>query len=434
MAVREQEAVAASQSPRPGPRGALGRWASTTFASLSLPDHRTLWIGTLFTFFTITLVMTAQSVVAYDLTGNNRAVGSVMFAQGVAMLFLAPLAGAVADRLSKRLLMIAGQSILSAGFFLIGALILADAIEVWHLAATAFVTGVMFAVVRTARNAIIGEMVPLESRGNALALQQLALSMMQIVAPFLAGALIAWEFVGAGGTYVIGGIASTITVLTTTLLPSSAARPAGNRPNIFRDVALGLVYAWRNPQIRWSISALLFVTLTGMPFMTLLPGYTKEALGVDTAGLGVLMGVSAIGGLTLSLAVASSASSARGPVVLTACIALLGISLVGLGAAPNFVVAACVMLFLGAGMAGFQMLNNALAVRDADPAYYGRIIALTMMGFSLSSLVALPIGALADEVGVRPVLATMGICVAAAALVLRLWYAAIARSRAGAAA
>ena len=57
-------------------------------------------------FFMSTVV---QSVVAFDLVGNNTAVGSVVFAQGIAMFVLGPLGGAVADRWPKRRLVAGTQ-------------------------------------------------------------------------------------------------------------------------------------------------------------------------------------------------------------------------------------------------------------------------------------------------------------------------------------
>ena len=84
-------------------------------------------------------------------------------------------------------------------------------------------------------------------------------------------------------------------------------------------------------------------------------------------------------------------------------------------------VAAVVMLFLGAGTSGFQVLNLAVALRAADVAFMGRVAALTMMAMSLSSIVALPVGILADHFGDRPVLTIMGVAVLVASVVLALW-------------
>jgi len=84
-------------------------------------------------------------------------------------------------------------------------------------------------------------------------------------------------------------------------------------------------------------------------------------------------------------------------------------------------VVAVVMLFLGAGASGFQMLNNAIALRAADIAYMGRVASLTTMAFSLSGLAAFPIGAAADHWGQRPVLAAMGGVLMCVAFILYVW-------------
>ena len=61
-----------------------------TFGSLSVPGFRTLWLNSLFLIIGIQMFVTANAVVAHDLTGTNRAVGFVVAGQGLAMLLLTP--------------------------------------------------------------------------------------------------------------------------------------------------------------------------------------------------------------------------------------------------------------------------------------------------------------------------------------------------------
>ena len=63
---------------------------------------------------------TAQGVVAFDLTGNSRAVGTVMLGSGLSLLFISPFAGALADRLSKRTMLITCQALTATTFFFVG--------------------------------------------------------------------------------------------------------------------------------------------------------------------------------------------------------------------------------------------------------------------------------------------------------------------------
>ncbi len=403
-------------------RQSLTGWYDRTFDSMRNRNLRILWLGTFLNFAGVMMNMTAQSVVAFDLSGSNRAVGLVMLGQGLSLLVLSPFAGTIADRFSKRTTLIACQVVLGANFFLVGLAIATDVITIPLLAFSSFVAGTMFAMIRPLRNAYIGELAESDQRGNAVAVQQLAMTSMQIIAPFVAGILLGWSLVGASGTYYVMGAAFVFAIFTVLRLPptSQRAQQAGG-PSMLRETWEGMQYGWQNPEIRWVLGGFVMLTLVGMPYMTLLPGYVKEVLGMSTATLGVLLGISALGGFLVSLATASLADSPKAPLVLATTNVLFGASLIGMSVAPTFAVAVVVVLFLGAGASGFQMLNTAIALRAAATAYMGRVAALTMMAFSLSGMAAFPIGAAADEWGERPVLAAMGFAVLGVAAVLTVW-------------
>jgi predicted MFS family arabinose efflux permease len=85
--------------------------------------------------------------------------------------------------------------------------------------------------------------------------------------------------------------------------------------------------------------------------------------------------------------------------------AVLAVSLALLAIAPNFAVALAVGALLGASSSGFQMLNNVNLMERTDPAYFGRVMSVTMMAFGFNSIVSYPIGEIADRIGER---ATLG--------------------------
>lgn len=415
------DAAAAQLPGAPVQRGVRG-WFTRTFDSMSNRNLRLLWIGTLLNFAAVTMNQTAQGVVAYDLTGNNRAVGTVMLGSGLSMLFLSPFAGALADRFSKRMMLIACQLILLLTFVFLGFSIAADFISIPILAVSSFLSSMMFATIRSVRNAYIGELATADQRGNAVALQQLALSTMSISGPFLAGILLGWDVFGSAGTFYFMAGAFGVAIVTMLQLPpaTSRIRPVGS-PNILQETIEGLRYGWNHPEIRWVLGGFFLLTIFGMPYMTLLPGYTKDVLEVSTSRLGVLLGISAVGGFVVSLFAASMADSRKSLPMLAACNVLFGASLIGLAVAPGFWIAVAISLFLGAGASGFQVLNLAVALRAADVAHMGRVASLTLMAGSISGIVALPVGVLADTYGERPIFFGMGVCVIVVAIVLATW-------------
>ena len=106
------------------------RWVNSTFAALEQRRFRVLWTGTAISFIGFMMSSTAQNVVAYDLSGNNRAVGLVMFGQGVAMLILSPVGGVLADRMSKRMLLMVSQATIGLRM-LATALLIAAGLALW---------------------------------------------------------------------------------------------------------------------------------------------------------------------------------------------------------------------------------------------------------------------------------------------------------------
>jgi predicted MFS family arabinose efflux permease len=83
-------------------------------------------------------------------------------------------------------------------------------------------------------------------------------------------------------------------------------------------------------------------------------------------------------------------------------------SLVALGAAPSFLLGLVAMVAVGGFAAAFQSLNNSLTIQLTDHEYHGRVQSTSMLSWSLFGLIALPIGVLADHIGIRETLAIMG--------------------------
>lgn len=353
----------------------------------------------------------AQSAVAFDLTGNNRDVGAVVFGQGLAMIVLAPFGGALADRMSKRMLLVVSQAVIGAVFFVTGILIGLDAISILALSVGSFVIGTMFSLLGPTRQAYVGYLVEPERRGNAVALQQVALNAGRVGGPFIAAALLAIPFIDATGTYLFMGIMYLAAMVTLALLPAAPSRAGGQGIGLMEDVLIGVRYVAHNPRLRALVLQFVFVMLAGFPFIAIMPAFVENSLNSDTSTFGLLMGIMAIGGLIASLLVAQIADSSRAPHVIIAGCAGFGVSLFLTGMAPTIAIAAVTMFLVGLTSGAFQTLNNAVIVREASTEYYGRVMSLTMMAFAGFGVIALPVGFIADAVGERTTLMVMGVVV-----------------------
>jgi MFS family permease len=109
-----------------------------------------------------------------------------------------------------------------------------------------------------------------------------------------------------------------------------------------------------------------------------------------------------------------------GAFVLGICLALTALS-------QNFWQAMVMMFISGAGASAFQLLNNSLIMQEADQAYYGRVMSLTMMAWGLNGLVGFPFGLLADGIGERQTIFIMAMLVIAVTGVATLLHLALGR-------
>ena len=387
----------------------LHRWLAASFESLGLPAYRLLWGGSLFATLAFMMSFTVQPVVAFDLAGTNQAVGLVQMGLGISMLVIGPFGGVIADRVSKKPVVFAGQSFIAAAMLATGILLLADALTIGLLAATAAAMGLAFSFMGPARQAWVGEMVPPALLPNAVALSQLALSISRVAAPLIAGVLLTIAVIGAGGAYLIMASLFAVVLVATWLLPPTRPKPLAERRPIRAELREGIGYAAANPYLRLLLLFFAAVVVLGFTYQIVLPALLERHLDRPASNVGFLFTVNALGGLPVSLALAGLVGGRWAWPALFALPALMGVGLLVLAVAPSFEIAAVSMLLLGPGQWSFMLVNNALLMAHTAPAFYGRVMSLTMLAFGGQAILALPTGILADAVGEREVIAVAGV-------------------------
>ncbi len=385
-----------------------------TFKSvLENEQFRTLWFGNVFSFLGMQMQVIARGYLAYDLTHKNSALGGVMLAFGVPQLLLSLWGGVIADRLPKRHILMVCQLIVAANSAWLATMIAIGAVEYWMLIVAGVVQGAGFSFIGPARQAFISDLVTREQLSNAVVLQQLSMNSTRVIGPSIAGAFIAISFIGTAGVYYIttaGFIAATLMMLR---LPRGNPRPRERNVSPMGDLIDGLKYVAARPQVGLLILASFAIVMIGFPYQSFLPSVAKSVYGVGSGGLGLLSTFGAIGAVIATIVVASI--SQKRSVVWQPLAALgFGGTLVALGATSDFPVGLTVMIFVGGLAAAFQSLNNSLVMSMTDPDYHGRVQSMNMLSWSLFGLASLPIGFVADHIGIRETLAIQGVlCVVA---------------------
>lgn len=389
--------------------------ARHTFAAFSVPAFRLHWACTVAAFVSFMMSFTVQSVITYDLTGSNASVAFVAAGSGAAWFVIGPIAGALADRLPKRRLLVLAQTVIAINFGVLAFLVMTDRIAVIWLTVSSFLLGSCFAFTGPTRRAYVADLVPTRLVGNGVVLLQSALNFPQIVGPAIASGLISIALIGTGGAYVFMFAVLSLTILSLGLMPHGAPRNVARR-GVYREIMLGFRYAAGHPRIRLLLLSLLLISVAGGSYQILLPGLLEKVLGVDAAQLGLLQAFAGIGSFTVGISVAAVVGTRWSGWVMYIMAFGFGLGVLLLGLTPSVIVSFPIMFLLGAGFSAFQSVNTAEVIIQADREYHGRLTSLTFVPFGVQSMAGLGFGQLADEIGERWMLVLMG----AAAIVISL--------------
>lgn len=399
----------------------MAGWFRRTFYALESSQFRLLWIGTLFSFLGMQMQVVARGYLAYDLTGKNSALGAVMLAFGVPQLLLGLWGGVLADRLPKRNLLFVCQGIIALNSAWVAVMLGLGQLEYWMLIVAGVVQGSGFAFVGPARQAFIGDLVGRDSIGNAVVLQQLSMNSTRVIGPSLAGAFIAVAFIGTAGVYIMTTAGFFIAMFTLLRLPPGNPGPRETPASPLADLADGVRYVAKRPSILLLILTSFAVITIGFPYQSFLPSVAKDVYGVGSGGLGMLQSAGAVGAVVATMLVATYANNSKAWVAQPLLAVAFGLSLVGLGIAPNFALGLAAMVSVGALAGGFQGINNSLTMSSTDAAYHGRVQSISMLSWSMFGLAALPIGILADHIGIQQTMVVMGVVVVSLVVLLQLF-------------
>jgi MFS family permease len=397
--VAQVEVGPGTRSADAAPAGAL--------AALRFPQYRLLWFSGAGVFFAVNAQGIARGWLARELTGTNAGLGGVMLGFGLPMLFATPWGGVAADRLSKRMVLVGATLLLTTTSAWIGLAVAFDFIAYWMLIVASGLQAVAFAFFGPARMAFIAELVDRPTMPNAVALGQMSAEATRVFGPALAGVLIGAAAWGTQAVMLTGSVLCAVAALSTCWLP--AGRPAPDRPtrSPLGEIADGLAYVRAAPGLLLLVGTSLGVVMAGFPYMAFLPAVAVDLFDVGSGGYGAMSAVTSVGAVVAGLLLAR-----RPPVDAWLAMGVAGLAFAGgiaaLGLAPSFGMALFVLPVIGAAGLTFQSTNQTLLLTLSSFEYHGRLQSLVMLGFSGFGIAALPLGLLADEVGLRPTLAAMG--------------------------
>lgn len=369
-----------------------------TFLSLSYPNYRLWFIGQLVSMVGTWMQSAAQGYLIYELTQSPAYLGYVSFASGLPSWIFTLYAGAIADRISRRTLMIVTQLSMMVLAFILAALTFTNFVQPWHIIILAFLLGIANAFDAPARQAFVAELVDREVLTNAIAVNSTMFTSAIVVGPAIGG--LAYAAVGPEWCFVLNGISFIAVIAALLMMKLKPVLHLPRKATAWSEILEGLRFAWHDQKLRMLISNIGITTIFGMSLATLIPAWAVEILGGDAKTNGFLLSTRGLGSLMGALMIASlSHRPFRGKMWTIASFALPIMILLFAGVRS---VPLALLIMAGNGWAFISLNNttNAMVQSLVPDELRGRVMGIfTLVFFGSFPLGSLLIGSMADNFG-----------------------------------
>ncbi|MGQ9540732.1 MAG: MFS transporter [Armatimonadota bacterium] len=337
----------------------------STVALLRNTVYRSYWIGAFVSFSGSWMQTVAQGWVVYEITNSKLLLGLLGFVGSFPTTLFSLFGGVVADRLEKRRLVLATQSVFAVNAFILAMLVLSGRVEFWHIALIAMLNGLVTAIDAPARQAMVMDLVGEQFVTVGVAMNSAAFNTARILGPAIAGKLI--EMVNAGWCFFINAVSYLAIIFALWRIPGTSPHGSVERLSVWSELKEGLVYVYRDGLLRSLVLLDCALSIFTMSYTTLMPVFARDVLQVGKQGLGNLFSATGFGALTGALILAKVAGTVpRGRVVITAATLLCaGLTLFALSRSYAFSLA-CLVLIGGSAVSTLGSINALLQSLSPD--------------------------------------------------------------------
>lgn len=347
------------------------------FAALTARDFRIYVAGQLISNIGSWTQRIAQDWLVLTLTGSATAVGLTTALQFLPTILLGPLGGVLADRHTKRRILLISQSVMGLCAAVLATLVLTGTVEVWHIYLLAMLLGTTSAVDNPTRQSFANDLVGPDLLRNAISLNSAVFQLGALVGPAISGVLI--STVGIGAAFVVNAVSfgGALIALTLTLIRTSGRSLTGRaaaRPGQVRSAVKYL--AGRPAMLYPALMAGVFAFFTNS-FSVTLASYSSSVFHAGPSGFALLTSLLAGGSVVGSLITARHGTfRLRGLVAIGGALSL--VQLVA-AAAPSMLTLGVALPALGVCAVMFGVSANATVQLAAGDSIRGRVMGLYLM-------------------------------------------------------
>jgi MFS family permease len=340
-----------------------------------------------------------QSWLVLELTNSPFKLGLIGTLQFGPMLCFSFVAGAIADRVPKRRLVLATQTALMLQAFSLSALAWTGHVQYWHVAVLASLYGFAATLDMPTRQSFIVEMVGKDDLMNAIALNSAMFNGARMVGPAAAGLLMARY--GVAPAFLLNGVSFLAVIVALLGIRAEGLPQAQASSSVRQDIVAGVRYAVGTPLVLLILGLLFFVSLFVINHNVLVPLLARDVLHEGAQGFGFLMAALGMGAVAGALALAVLGSGRPRLIVVVAAAIVASATTLSLAAIRHFWPATIALGLIGFSQIVFMASCNSTLQVTAPDRLRGRIMSLYAFVFvGVTPIGSFFVGSIAEVFGV----------------------------------
>jgi len=353
----------------------------------------------------------AQDWLVLELTHNSGTALGITTGLQFAPMLASMWGGVIADRYSKRKILMATQAAAGALALILGVLALTGTVRIWHVYVLAFALGIVTVVDNPTRQSFAVEMVGRDGMANAIALNSAVFNLARIVGPAVAGLVIA--AVGTPVAFLLNAASYLAVILGLKLMRPEELHQAPRVPRSPGQLREALDYVRVRPQLWATMILVFFVATFGMNFQVTNALMSRAVFHTGASSFGLASTMFAVGALGGALVAARrSRPTLR---LLVAMAFAFGVLEIATGLMPDFWTFVLALIPTGLAMLSYTTASNSTTQLNSTAEMRGRVMGLYMMIFLGGTPLGSPLaGWIAAEFGPRVSMITGGVISVAA--------------------
>ncbi len=359
----------------------------------------------------------AQDWLVLELTNNDAAsLGLVTAIQFLPAMLLSLYGGLLADRFSKRKLLLLTNFGAGLSSVVLGILVVTHSVELWHVFALALLLGIFTAIDSPIRVSFTSELVGKDDLANAVSLNSANFNVGRLVGPALSGYLI--YYFGTGPSFLINTATYAVMVATLLVIRDKDLHIT-SKPKRANKLAEAFTYVRGRRDLMLVMLTVLFTTTFGLNFQIFIALMATKEFGMGPDQFGALGSILAVGSLSGAL-IAARLEKHRTTKNILRGATLFGVLVMASAYLPSAVMYAAMLPIMGATVLLTLISANTYVQSNTDSALRGRVMGIYLMIFMGGTPIGSPlIGFLASAFGIRATIMFCGVVVLLAALILR---------------